>query len=110
VMGAAQEVLRQTQRITLTLPSASIARIDRVEHNCSRFITDAVERELARQLRAELRRSLKAPHPEVLELAELRLGAYRKELPPELSDLVAPGAGVAVAWFEGEGWRPTEDR
>jgi len=47
-------------RITITLPEALVERIDRLERNRSRFIADAVERELRRRLRAELRRSLEA--------------------------------------------------
>lgn len=95
-------------RITITLPEALVARIDRLERNRSRFIADAVERELRRRLRAELRRSLDAPHPESRDLAEKGLEAYRHALPVEPADLVAEEAGVRVAWRDGEGWS-TED-
>jgi hypothetical protein len=93
-------------RITITLPEALVERIDRLERNRSRFIADAVERELHRRLRAELRRSLEAPHHESLEVAEQGLGTYREALPAEPTDLVAPTVGVRVAWREGEGWSP----
>lgn len=96
-------------RITVTLPEALVERIDRLEGNRSRFIADAVERELHRRLRAELRRSLDAPHPEALEVVEQGLVAYRDALPSEPNDLVDPAAGVRIAWREGEGWRPAED-
>ena len=96
-------------RITITLPEALVERIDRLERNRSRFIADAVETELHRRLRAELRRSLDAPHPETLEVAEQGLAAYRDALPSEPAGLVDPAAVVRVAWHEGEGWRPAED-
>jgi len=96
-------------RITITLPEELVERIDRMAANRSRFIADAVERELHRRLRAELRRSLDVPHPETLAVAEQGLTAYRDALPSASSDLVEPSAGVRVAWREGEGWCPAED-
>jgi hypothetical protein len=45
-----------------------------------------------------------------LELASLGLADYSQELPPELSELIDPGAGVAVEWLEEEGWHPSGDR
>ncbi len=96
-------------RITITLPEALVERIDRLERNRSRFIAEAVERELDHRLRAELRRSLEAPHAEGLEFAELGLAAYRDGLPVELVDLIEPAAGVRVAWREGEGWSAVGD-
>lgn len=91
-------------RITITLPEDLVERIDRLERNRSRFIADAVERELHRRLRAELRRSLDAPHPESVEVAEQGLAAYRDALPAESTDLVDSAGGVPVTWRDGEGW------
>jgi predicted transcriptional regulator len=96
-------------RITITLPEALVERIDRLERNRSRFIVEAVERELHRRLRAELRRSLDAPHPEGLEVAEQGLAAYRHALPDEAAELVDPTAGVRIAWREGEGWARADE-
>jgi len=96
-------------RITITLPEDLVERIDRLERNRSRFIADAVERELHRRLRAELHRSLDAPHPESLEVAEQGLAAYRGALPVEPTDLVDPATGVRVAWRDGEGWSRVGD-
>lgn len=96
-------------RITITLPESLVERIDRLERNRSRFIADAVESELRRRLRAELSRSLDAPHPESLEAADQGLAAYREALPAEPTDLVDPAAGVRVTWRDGEGWSPVGD-
>ena len=97
-------------RITITLPGELVARIDRVERNRSRFIAEAVERELHRRLREELRRSLDAPHPESLDVAEEGLAAYRDALPTEPTDLVDAAEGVRVAWRDGEGWSRVGER
>ena len=97
-------------RITITLPGELVARIDRVERNRSRFIAEAVERELHRRLREELRRSLDAPHPESLDVAEEGLAAYRDALPAEPADLVDAAEGVHVAWRGGEGWSRVGER
>jgi multimeric flavodoxin WrbA len=97
-------------RITVTIPGDLVARIDRVERNRSRFIAEAVERELHRRLREELRRSLDAPHSESLEVAEEGLAAYRDALPAEPTDLVDAAEGVRVAWRDGEGWSRVGER
>ncbi|MFU8889367.1 MAG: CopG family ribbon-helix-helix protein [Trueperaceae bacterium] len=96
-------------RITITLPDDLVERIDRLERNRSRFIADAVERELHRRVRAELRRSLDAPHPESVGVAEQGLAAYRDALPAESADLVDPAAGVPVVWRDGEGWSRVDE-
>jgi len=96
-------------RITITLREDLVARIDRLERNRSRFIADAVERELHRRLRDELRRSLDAPHPESLDVAEEGLPAYGDALPSEPTDLVDPAEGVRVTWRDGAGWSRAEE-
>jgi predicted transcriptional regulator len=98
-----------TTRITITLSDALVDRIDRLERNRSRFIAGAVERELHRRVREELRRSLDAPHPEGLEVVELGMAPYRDALPAEPTDLIDPSAGLRVAWRGGEGWCPVDE-
>jgi Arc/MetJ-type ribon-helix-helix transcriptional regulator len=93
-----------TERVTVTLPIDLVARIDQLERNRSRFITEAVQRELERRRREELLRSLEHPHPEAVELAAEGLAAWEAGLPPEEDDLVDPKAGQAVTWVEGQGW------
>lgn len=90
--------------MTVTLPAELVERIGRLEKNRSRFIATAVEHELARRRREELRRSLDEPHPEAAELAEAGLGEWAASLPEGDEGLVDPSAGRPVRWVEGEGW------
>jgi len=92
-----------TARVTVTLPAALVQRIDRLERNRSRFIAEAVERELDRRRREGLRRSLERPHPEAAELAAAGLDEWVASM-PEDQGLVDVTAGQAVRWVEGEGW------
>jgi hypothetical protein len=90
-------------RVTVTLPAGVLERIDRLERNRSRFITEAIERELERRRRNDLLRSLRNPHPEGAELAELGFSDWSASLPDD-EGLVDPDEGTPVQWIEGEGW------
>lgn len=97
------------ERVTVTLPDDLIRDIDRLEKNRSRFIAEAVRRELDRRRREELRRSLDNPHPESHEVAELGFEEWSRGLPDEDAEaLVDSSAGKAVTWVPGSGW--VEDR
>lgn len=92
-------------RVTVTLPDDLIAAIDRLEKNRSKFIGEAVRRELDRRRLLELRKSLQNPHSESVELAEQGLGEWSRGLPEEDVDaLVDARAGRTVRWVPGEGW------
>lgn len=93
-----------TERVTVTLPVELLESIDRLERNRSRFVTEAVERELVRRRREGLLRSLDRPHPEAAELAEVGVAEWGANL-PEGDDLIDLSAGTAVRWVEGEGWQ-----
>lgn len=93
-----------TERVTVTLPAEALERIDRLVGNRSRFIAEAVERELARRRREELLRSVSSSHPEAPELAEMGLDDWSGSLPEEEDALLDEADGTAVRWFEGEGW------
>jgi hypothetical protein len=93
-----------TERVTVTLPVEMVESIDRFERNRSRFITEAVERELVRRRREGLLRSLEHPHPEAAELAETGLTDWGASLPPDDQGLVDVTGGKAVRWVEGRGW------
>jgi hypothetical protein len=94
-----------TDRVTVTLPSEVVQEIDRREENRSRFVLDAVKRELVRRRREELRRSLRAPHPESLRLAAAGIHEWAKALPDEGAEaLVDLKKGTAVRWVPGRGW------
>jgi len=91
--------------VTVTLPNDLVRDIDRREKNRSKFVAEAVRRELDRRRRAELRRSLQNPHRESVELAEQGLEEWTRGLPEEdAGALVDSSAGRAVRWVPGEGW------
>ncbi len=93
------------ERVTVTLPAEVIRDIDRLEGNRSRFVLRAVREELKRRRRQELRRSLRDPNPEILEVAEKGLAEWAANLPLEdAGSLVDPKAGNAVRWIPGHGW------
>jgi hypothetical protein len=93
-----------TERVTVTLPIDLVEGIDRFERNRSRFITEAVERELVRRRREGLLLSLASPHPEAAELAETGLADWGASLPPDDEGLVDEALGKPVRWVEGRGW------
>ena len=93
------------ERVTVTLPGDLVGDIDRREKNRSKFIAEAVRRELDHRRRVELRRSLWNPHPESVELAARGLEEWARALPEEDSDaLLDSNAGKPVEWVPGEGW------
>jgi hypothetical protein len=92
-------------RITVTLPPELVSEIDRRERNRSRFVLDAVRREIQRRRREELRRSLERPHPESSELADAGLEEWGARASKEAdSELLDPSAGRPVSWVKGRGW------
>jgi len=93
------------ERVTVTLPGELVRDIDRQEKNRSRFVAEAVRRELGRRRRAGLRRSLNNPHPESAEFADRGLQDWLRGLPEEdFEGLVEIGSGKAVRWVPSEGW------
>ena len=93
------------ERVTVTLPNELVSEIDRREKNRSKFVAEAVRRELDRRRRAELQRSLQNPHPESVELAEQGLEEWTRGLPAEDAEaLVDSTAGKPVRWVPGAGW------
>jgi Arc/MetJ-type ribon-helix-helix transcriptional regulator len=93
------------ERVTVSLPNDLIREIDRREKNRSKFIAEAVRRELDSRRQAELRRSLQNPHPESVELAEQELDEWTRSLPEEDTGALLDGkAGKPVRWVPGEGW------
>ena len=93
------------ERVTVTLPNDLVRDIDRREKNRSKFVAEAVRRELDRCRREDLLRSLRNPHLESTELAEQGLEEWAGLLPDEdTGDLLNSGAGQAVRWIPGRGW------
>lgn len=98
-------ILMPAARVTVTLPPEIVEEIDRREKNRSRFVLDAVRREVQRRRREELRRSLATPHPESSTLADAGFedwGARARR--GESDELLEPGGGRAIRWVSGKGW------
>lgn len=93
-----------TEQVTVTLPKDMVESIDRQGPNRSRFVAEAVARELDRRRREELERSLRAPHVETQQLADVGVSNWGARLPTGDEDLVDPAAGTPVRWVEGRGW------
>lgn len=93
-----------SERVTVTLPEELVAGIDRYDGGRSRFIAEAVAHELVLRRRDGLLRSLKHPHPEAAELAEVGLAEWGANLPSGDDGLVDVNGGKAVRWVEGQGW------
>ena len=94
-----------SERVTVTMPAELVAGIDRLERNRSRFIAEAVRRELRHRRRQALLRSLDDPHPDSLANAALGLERWCEGLPLDDSDLLDPAAGVPVHWDREQGWQ-----
>ncbi|MBM3726224.1 MAG: hypothetical protein FJW40_12450 [Acidobacteria bacterium] len=89
----------------MSLPGDLLRDIDRLEKNRSKFVVEAVRREIERLRRAELRRSLENPHPEATQLVDQGFEEWIRGLPEEDGEaLVVSSAGKAVRWVPGEGW------
>jgi hypothetical protein len=93
------------ERVTIKLPDDLLRDIDRHEKNRSKFVAEAIRRELERRRRAELHRSLENPHSETALIAEEGLEEWARRLPEEDGEaLVDRAAGKTVRWVPGEGW------
>ncbi len=92
------------ERVTVTIPEEVVRDIDRRDSNRSKFILQAVKNELERRRKEELRRSLRAPHPESEQLAQAGIGDWMSSLPEGDVDLVDLSVGEGVHWVPGRGW------
>jgi len=97
-------------RVTLTLPAELLKEIDRREKNRSKFVAEAVRRELERRRRVDLLQSLQNPHPESLDLAEQEIDDWASGLPEEdVEELVNRQAGKPISWVAAQGWPEGDD-
>ena len=97
--------LMPAARVTVTLPPELVEEIDRRERNRSRFVLEAVRREVTRRRREELRRSLAQPHAEARELADAGLDDWGSATKPaDSSELLDTRAARPVRWVPGKGW------
>ncbi len=99
-----------SERVTITLPLPVVQEIDRLEKNRSRFVLQAVQRELERRRREHLRMSLENPHPETSQMADEGFDEWAAGLPADdVPDFVNVRAGNAVRWIPDRGWVETEE-
>jgi post-segregation antitoxin (ccd killing protein) len=96
--------MRMNERVTITIPEEIVRDIDRRERNRSKFILRAVQNELERHRKEELRRSLREPHPESEQLAQAGIGDWMRGLPEGDADLLDLNTGKGVRWIPGQGW------
>jgi hypothetical protein len=91
-------------RITVTIPKELVLELARVAQNRSRFVADAIRRELHRRRREALRDSLENPHPETVELAEAGLSEWAATASDADADLLDPREGTGIRWSSEKGW------
>jgi hypothetical protein len=93
------------ERVTISLSTELLRDIDRREKSRSRFVAEAVPRELDRRRRNELRQSLQNPHPESAGFSDAGFDEWARALPEEDAEsLLDSTARRPVRWRPGEGW------
>jgi hypothetical protein len=98
-----------TLRVTVTLPPELVREMDRRERNRSRFVLEAVRRELARRRKEQLRLSLERVHPGSMELAAEGLEEWGAGVSgPGADGLLVRDGGTSVRWVHGEGFTERE--
>jgi hypothetical protein len=98
----------KTARVTVTLPTDVLEGIDRFERNRSRFIAQAVGRELVRRRRRGLLKSIKSPH--VANNTATGLPDWTAGAATNADGIVDASAGNPVRWIEGLGWVAEPDK
>jgi len=93
-----------SSRVTITLPTEILSEIDRGDKNRSRFILEAVQREIVRRKKEALQRSLTQPHPDSQALESADLQAWFQAGEGDASELLDFNEGVEVHWIPGTGW------
>ena len=97
--------MADVERVTLTLPADLVREIDRREKDRSKFVAEAVRKEIDRRRREEFQQSLQNPHPESVALADEVLEERFYSLPDEDTEsLVDSSMGTPVHWVLGKGW------
>lgn len=94
------------------MPKEIVEEIDRRANNRSKFVLDAVRRELDRRRSEDLRRSLENPHEESEAVADLGMDDWGAGIAEskDAGDLLDPQGGREVRWRAGLGWTtPDED-
>jgi len=92
-----------TRRVTFSLPADLAKAVRRLARNRSRFVAEAIHRELDRRRRESLRTALENPHPETKRLAEIGFDEWARSTSND-ADLVDPRGGTPVRWSPTKGW------
>ena len=98
-----------SSRVTITLPSDILTEIDRGDKNRSRFILEAVKREISRRRQEALNLSLANPHPDSSQFESADLPAWFRAGDADASDLLNLNEGTQVCWVPDQGWRLSEE-
>jgi post-segregation antitoxin (ccd killing protein) len=98
-----------TDRITITLPRELVLELARAAKNRSRFVAEAIRRELDRRRREALRAALENPHPETAGLVEVGWGEWAAATDPRDADLVDPAGGTPIQWSAEKGWTERDE-
>lgn len=88
----------------MTLPRELVLELARVAENRSRFVAEAIRRELGRRRHEALKASLENPHPETVEMAEAGFAEWAAGASEADADLLDPRGGTAVRWSPEGGW------
>ena len=92
------------KRVTVTLPQAIVEEIDRWEKNRSKFVLEAAEHELELRRRQELELSLRNPHQDSVQVAEVGIEQWGEGWDSDDQGLVDPSSGRSVRWTPEGGW------
>lgn len=98
-----------SDRITVTLPRELVIELARIAQNRSRFVAEAIRRELDRRRREALKDSLESPHPETAGLAEAGFAEWAASTSKADADLLDPREGTAVRWSPEKGWMKVDE-
>ena len=93
-----------SERVTITLPAEMLQEIDGREPNRSRFVQQAVARELERLRQQELQRSLDNPHADSEAVAESGFSEWADLAAHGDQELLDPAAGKEIRWDADRGW------
>ena len=93
-----------SSRVTITLPTEVLAEIDKGDKNRSRFILEAVRREVARRRQEALELSLVHPHPDSQSFESAGLEEWFLQGAQDAAELLDLDGGTPVSWVPDQGW------
>lgn len=91
-------------RVTVTLPEEILVEIDRGDRNRSRFVLEAVRREIVRRKLEALEVSLNHPHPDSQALEPAGLQEWFQAGSQDAAELLDLQGGTEIHWVPDQGW------